>query len=291
VIDPRPYEVAMQQAHGQLVQAQAQLKESQIDLSRYATLLQQDSIASQQVDAQHALVSQYEGQVEADQAALNTAKLNLTYCHVVAPVTGRVGLRQVDPGNYVTPGDASGLVVLTQVRPITVIFTLSEDSVPDVAARIHSGATIPVDAYDRTQARKLASGTLDAIDNQVDPTTGTFKLRAVFANADESLFPSQFVNIRMLLNVQKGAIVIPTSAVEHGQMGTFVYVVKPDSTVASRAVTLGASEGERVAVNSGLAVGERVVSDGADKLREGMKVLVQAGAHRAAGGGAPAAQQ
>jgi len=276
VIDPRPYDVALQQAQGQLVEAQAQLKEAQIDLTRYETLSQQDSIATQTVDTQRALVSQYEGAVEADQAQIASAKLNLTYCHIVAPITGRVGLTQVEgAGNYVTPGDANGLVVLTQLKPITVIFTLPEDSVPDVLDRLHSGATIPVDAYDRSDSRKLASGTLATIDNQVDPTTGTFKLRAIFPNDDESLFPNQFVNIRMLLDVDKGAVVIPTSAIERGQPGTFVYVVKSDNTVTARPVTLGPTEGERVAVTKGLAVGERVVTDGADRLKEGAQVMVQ----------------
>jgi multidrug efflux system membrane fusion protein len=275
VIDPRPYEVAIQQAHGQLVQAQAQLKDAQINLTRYEKLSQQDSISTQQVDTQRALVSQYAGQVEADQAAINSAQLNLAYCHVTAPVAGRVGFRQVDAGNYVTPGDASGLVVLTQVKPTTVIFTLSEDSVPEVAARLHSGAVIPVDALDRTQTHQLATGTLSTIDNQVDSTTGTFKLRALFPNDDEALFPNQFVNIRMLLDIDRGATVIPASAIERGQPGTFVYIVKPDHTVTARTVKLGPAEGERVAVLSGLAVGEQVVTDGADRLKEGMLVTTQ----------------
>lgn len=276
VIDPRPYEVALQQDEGLLVQAEAQLKEAQIDLSRYETLSQQDSIATQTVDQQRALVNQYEGAVETDQAQIASAKLNLVYCHVTAPVAGRVGLTQVEgAGNYVTPGDANGLVVLTQLQPITVIFTLPEDNIPDVVARLHSGAKIPVDAYDRSDSRKLASGTLGTIDNEVDSTTGTFKLRAMFPNDDESLFPNQFVNVRMLLNVDSDAIVVPTSAIEHGQQGTFVYVIKADNTVTARPVTLGPTEGERVAVVSGLAEGERVVVDGADRLKEGAQVVVQ----------------
>jgi multidrug efflux system membrane fusion protein len=283
VIDPRPYEVATQQAHGQWVQAQAQLKDAQINLARYEKLSQQDSISAQQVDTQRALVSQYAGQVEADEAAVNSAKLNLAYCHVVAPVGGRVGFRQVDPGNYVTPGDANGLVVLTQVKPTTVIFTLSEDEVPDVAARLRAGATIPVEAYDRTQTRRLATGRLATIDNQVDATTGTFKLRALFPNDDEALFPNQFVNVRMLLDVDRGAIVIPTSAVERGQPGTFVYLLRPDHTVTARAVRLGPTEGERVAVLAGLAPGDPVVVDGADRLKEGMAVIVQEPAARPPG--------
>jgi multidrug efflux system membrane fusion protein len=276
VIDPRPYQVALEQAQGQLQQAKAQLEEAKIDLARYVTLGKQDSIAQQQIDAQRALVTQDEGIVQTDQAAIDSAQLNLTYCHIIAPVSGRVGLRQVDPGNYVTPGDANGLVVLTQIKPITVIFTLPEDNIPAVAARLRTGARIPVDAYDRTQTVKLASGTVSTIDNEVDPTTGTIKLRALFANDDGSLFPSQFVNIRMLLDTDIGATVIPTSAIERGQQGSFVYVVKPDNTVTARTVTLGPTEGERVAVVSGLNLGERVVVDGADRLREGGKVIVQA---------------
>lgn len=275
VIDPRPYQVALEQASGQLQQAQAQLKEAQVDLGRYETLAQQDSIAKQQVDSQRALVSQYQGLVVTDQAAIDSAKLNLTYCHIVAPVTGRVGLRLIDSGNYVTPGDSSGLVVLTEVKPMSVLFTLPEDNVPEVAARIHSGATLTVDAYDRSLTKKLATGTLGTVDNQVDTTTGTFKLRAIFANEDESLFPQQFVNIKMLLDVARGATIISTSAIERGQQGTFVYLVKPDDTVTATPVTLGPVDGERVAVLSGLAVGALVVVDGADKLKEGMQVVVQ----------------
>jgi multidrug efflux system membrane fusion protein len=276
IVDPRPYQVALEQAQGQLEQAQAQLKEAQADLARYQTLASQDSIAKQQVDAQAALVSQDQGLVQTDQAAIDSAKLNLTYCHVTAPVSGRVGLRQVDIGNYVTPGDSNGLVVLTEIKPITVIFTLPEDNMDQVAARLHSGATLPVDAYDRTESRRIATGSLTAIDNEVDPTTGTFKLRATFANDDESLFPSEFVNARMLLDVDRGAVVIPTSGVERGEQGTYVYLVQPDSTVTARTVTLGPTEGERVAVISGLSVGDRVVVDGADRLKEGMDVIVQA---------------
>jgi multidrug efflux system membrane fusion protein len=283
VIDPRPYQVALEQAQGQLQQAQAQLKEAQVDLGRYETLAQQDSIAKQQVDSQRALVSQYQGLVVTDQAAIDSAKLNLTYCHVVAPVTGRVGLRQVDAGNYVTPSDANGLVVLTEVKPMSVLFTLPEDNVPEVIARLHAGSTLPVEAYDRSLSTKLASGTLSTIDNQVDTTTGTFKLRAIFANEDESLFPQQFVNIKLLLDVARGATIISTSAIERGQQGTFVYLVKPDDTVTATPVTLGPVDGEHVVVLSGLAVGDLVVVDGADKLKEGMQVVVQTAA------GAPAA--
>jgi multidrug efflux system membrane fusion protein len=278
--------VALEQAQGQLLQAQAQLAEAQADLSRYVTLSGQDSISRQQVDAQRALVAQDEGLAKTDQAAVDNANLNLAYCHVTAPVAGRVGLRQVDPGNYVTPGDANGLVVLAQVQPISVIFTLPEDNIPRIAARMHSGAEIPVLVFDRTQTNQLASGTLATIDNEVDTTTGTIKLRAVFPNDDESLFANQFVNVRMLLDVDQDATVIPTSAVELGQQGSYVYVVTSNNTVAAQNVTLGPAEGERVAVLSGLDLGDRVVVDGADKLKDGQAVIVQdptaqggAGAH------------
>jgi multidrug efflux system membrane fusion protein len=275
VIDPRPYAVALEQAQGQLLQAQAQLAEAQADLSRYITLAKQDSISNQQVDDQRALVAQDEGLVKTDQAAVDSANLNLTYCHIIAPVTGRVGLRQVDPGNYVTPSEPNGLVVLAQVQPISVIFTLPEDNIPQIAARLHSGAQFPVIAFDRSDTKQLASGTFATIDNEVDTTTGTIKLRALFPNADESLFANQFVNVRMLLDVDQDAIVIPSSAIELGQQGSFVYVVTADSTVAAHNVTLGPAEGERVAVLSGLDLGDRVVIDGADKLKDGQAVIVQ----------------
>ncbi|KAB2649178.1 MAG: MdtA/MuxA family multidrug efflux RND transporter periplasmic adaptor subunit [Verrucomicrobiota bacterium] len=276
LIDSRPYQNTLHQAEGQILQAKSQLKEAQLDLERYQSLAKQDSIAKQQVDAQLALVNQYTGLVQTDQAAIDSAKLNITYCHIVAPVDGRVGLRLVDAGNYVTPGDAGGIVVLTQVKPITVVFTLPEDYVPSVAARIRTGDSIEVEAYDRTQTRKLATGVLENIDNQVDTTTGTFKLRAIFTNEDEALFPNQFVNIRMLLNTESGGIVVPTSSIERSQTGSYVYVIGEDNTASVRAVTLGSSEGERVAILTGLKIGDRVVSDGADKLREGAQVIIQA---------------
>jgi multidrug efflux system membrane fusion protein len=288
VIDPRPYQNALEQAEGQLLQAQSQLKEAQVDLERYHTLASQDSIAQQQVDSQAALVTQDQGIVRVDQAAIDTAKLNLVYCHIVAPVSGRVGLREVDPGNYVTPGDSSGLVVLTQLTPISVIFTTAEDDIPAVAARLRAKAVLPVDVYDRTQTKKLDTGQLETIDNEVDPSTGTFKLRALFPNAHEQLFPNQFVNARMLLDVDRGAVVIPTSAIERGEQGDFVYLVK-DDTASVQPVTLGPTEGERVAVIKGLAVGDLVVTDGADKLKEGMAVIVQSPAAAAPGAGGPPA--
>lgn len=274
VIDPRPFENALAQASAQRQQAQSQLAIARADLERYEKLAQLDSIAKQQVDTTRSQVSQAEGAVKVAEAAVATANLNLTYCHIKAPFTGRVGLRQVDPGNYVTPGDANGLVVLAQTKPITVIFTLPEDNMPGIAAQLHGGARLPVDAYDRTQTKKLESGTLLTIDNQIDPTTGTFKLRAEFANEDETLFPNQFVNVKLLVNTLHDAVVIPASAVERGQKGTFVYLVTPEETATARDVTLGPNEGEMIAIESGLKVGDRIVTDGADRLKEGQKVIL-----------------
>lgn len=275
LIDPRPYQVSLEQAEGNLMQAQAQLAEAKLDLERYKQLSTQDSISGQQVDTQSALVHQDEGLVKVDQAAIDNAKLNLAYCHVTAPVDGRVGLRLVDQGNYVTSGDANGLVVLTQLHPITAVFTLPEDNVPEVAKQMKLGQPIQVDAFDRTVTTKLASGTLATMDNVVDPTTGTIKLKANFANQDDALFPSQFVNIRMLLTTLHDVLIIPTSAIERGEQGTFVYLVQPDSTVTARTVQLGATEGEKVQVLGGLQPGDQVVIDGADRLKEGTAVEVQ----------------
>src|SRR5690242_7741155 len=247
-IDPRPYQLALNQAQGQLLKDQALLKNAQIDLARYRTLVAQDSLAKQQLDTQASLVAQYQGVVRTDQAMVDNAKLNLQYCRITAPVTGRVGLRLVDQGNYVTVGEATGLVVITQMQPITVVFPLPEDNLPAIVKRMRSGAQLAVTAYDRTQTTKLATGTLTTIDNQIDPTTGTFKLKAQFANDDEGLFPNQFVNVQLLVDTLHDVTTIPTSAVQRGAPGTFVYLVKPDDTVTVRPVKLGPSAGERVAV-------------------------------------------
>jgi membrane fusion protein, multidrug efflux system len=220
-------------------------------------------------------VSQYQANIISDQAQIDNAKLNIAYCHIVAPISGRVGLRLIDQGNYVTAGDATGLVVITQLQPISVVFTTAEDNLPQIQKRLRAGATLPVTAFDRTGTTKLSVGALKTIDNQIDTTTGTVKLRAEFADDDDSLFPNQFVNVRLLVDVQRDATVIPTSAVQRGAPGTFVYLINPDSTVAVRPVTLGVGSGERVAVSSGLSPGDRVVIDGADKLRNGAKVTVR----------------
>ena len=276
VIDPRPYAAVLEQAQGQLLQAQAQYQEAQIDLERYVTLSTQDSISKQQVDAERALVSQYQGMVKQNQGTVDNATLNLGYCNITAPISGRVGLRLVDQGNYVSPGDSTGIVILAQVKPITVIFTLPEDNIPQVLKQVRNpNSRVTVDAYNRDNTAKLASGVLSTIDNTVDPTTGTFKLRATFPNDDEALFPSQFVNVSMLIDVLHGATVVSTSAIERGQQGSFVYVVGADNKVAATSVTLGITEGERVAVLTGINPGDKVVVDGADRLKDGMEVDAQ----------------
>src|SRR5580704_5960636 len=271
-IDPRPYQVALAQAEGQLAKDQALLKNAELDLVRYRTLVAQNSIARQQLDTQAALVQQDRGVVQSDQAQVDAQKLNLTYCRITSPVTGRVGLRQVDPGNYVQTSDASGLVVITQLQPISVIFTLPEDNLPVVMRRTRGGATLAVTAFDRTGATKLDTGRLDTIDNQIDTTTGTVKLRAIFDNPDQSLFPNQFVNVQLLVDTVHDATLIPNAAIQRGPPGTFAYVVKPDETVTAQPVALGPADDKQTAVTKGLEPGQLVVTDGADRLKEGAKV-------------------
>ncbi len=277
-VDPRAFQVQLDQAEGQLIKDQALLANARIDLERYRTLFQQDSIAKQQVDTQAALVLQYEGTVRSDQAMVDNARLQLSYARITAPISGRLGLRQVDPGNIVHAADANGVVVITEVQPITVVFTLPQDNLPALMRRMKSNAKLAVEAWDRGFRAKLGSGELLTVDNVIDITTGTVKLKAKFANADLALFPNQFVNARMLLDTRKGVVTIPGAALQRGSQGSFVYVVKDDDTVSVRPVKLGPGDGERVAVESGLAAGERVVVDGMDRLREGARV--QAGARR-----------
>src|SRR5690349_1556140 len=278
-IDPRPYQVALQQAEAQLAKDQALLKNAQLDLQRYNTLVAQNSIAKQTRDTQVSLVAQYEATVKADQANIDAQKLNLTYCRIVSPVTGRVGLRQVDAGNYVQTSDPNGIVVVTQLQPISVIFTLPEDNLPQVMKRVRSGASLPVTAYDRTGATELAKGRLDTVDNQIDTTTGTVKLRAIFDNEQEILFPNQFVNVKLLVNTLQNSDIVPNAAIQRGAPGTFVYFVKPDHTVAVQKVKLGPTDGQRVAILSGLQSGEAVVVDGTDRLRDGAKVTADSADH------------
>jgi len=274
-IDSRPYEQQLANAQGTLVRDQALLTNARLDLERYRTLVKQDSIPRQQLDTQDSLVHQLEGTVKSDQSQVDTAKLNISYCFIVAPVTGRVGLRQVDEGNYVQTGDANGIVVLTQLQPITVVFTLPEDSVPAVMKQLGAGATLQAEAYDRSMTTKLATGVLATVDNQIDTSTGTLKLKAQFDNTDGALFPNQFVNIQLRVETLHDATVIPTAAVQRGAPGTFVYLIKPDDTVTVQTIKLGPAEGERVSVRSGLSVGDRVVVDGADKLRDGAKISLR----------------
>lgn len=283
-IDPRPYQISLANAEGQLARDQALLATARLDLKRYQTLLSQDSIASQQVDTQASLVKQYEGTVKSDQANIDTYKLDLTYARITAPVSGRVGLRQVDPGNYVTPGDTNGIVVLTQLQPISVIFTTSEDNLPSIMKPLRAGTKMSVSAYDRSNTTLLESGFLQTIDNQIDTTTGTVKLRASFTNDDQSLFPNQFVNARLLVDTIHNAVIVPTSAVLNGSQGSYVYVIKPDNTVTVRLVKVGPVDAERTSIASGLAVGERVVTDGSDRLREGSKITIPAEHPRHASG-------
>ncbi|MET3620767.1 MdtA/MuxA family multidrug efflux RND transporter periplasmic adaptor subunit [Burkholderia ambifaria] len=292
-IDPRPYQVALETAEGTYARDAALLATARLDLKRYQTLLSQDSIASQTVDTQASLVKQYEGTVKTDQAAIDSAKLNLTYARITAPVSGRVGLRQVDPGNYVTAGDTNGIVVITQMQPMSVIFTTSEDNLSQILKQVNAGKKLSVTAYNRNNTVPLETGSLETLDNQIDTSTGTVKLRATFDNKEGLLFPNQFVNTRLLVDVLRNATIVPTAAVLTGSIGQFVYIVKPDNTVTVRKVTIGPVDGERTSIVSGVALGERVVTDGSDRLREGAKITIPAdkpkGASGAHGAGAGAA--
>ena len=275
-IDSRPYEATLAQARGQLARDEAMLKGAQVDLARYQGLAAQNAVPHQTLDTQTALVAQDQGTVEADRATVKSAEVNLQYCRILSPLDGRVGLRQVDQGNYVTPGDANGLVVITQLQPISVLFTVPEDNLQAISKRIQAGAVLPATAYDRGGANKIADGTLQTFDSQIDPTTGTIKLRAQFPNESKTLYPNQFVNIRLLLDTHKDVTTMTTAGIQRGVPGTFVYLVNADSTVSVRPVQLGVTDGDRVEVRSGLAPGDRIVIDGADKLRDGAKINVRA---------------
>ena len=281
-IDSRPYEAALAQANGNLARDEALLKGAQVDLTRYQGLAAQNAVPRQQLDTQTALVAQDQGTVEADRAAVKAAQVNLQYCHIVSPLDGRVGLRQVDQGNYVTSGDASGLVVITQLQPISVLFTLPEDNIQTVLKRMQGGTVLPAAAYNRSGANKIADGVLQTFDSQIDPTTGTIKARAQFANDNKLLYPNQFVNIRLLVDTHKDVTTMSTAGIQRGVPGTFVYLVNTaDSTVSVRPVKLGVTEGERVEVLSGIVPGDRIVIDGADKLRDGAKINVRSEADSA----------
>ncbi len=274
VIDPRSYRVALDEAEGTLQQNQAQLRNAEIDLQRYRDLFAEDSIARQTLDTQQALVNQYRGTLKANQASVDQAKLNLQFSQVRAPIGGRLGLRQVDVGNQISTGDTAGLVVITQVQPINVVFSLPEPQLPLIRQQLTSGKPLPVEAFDRNQQMALASGALASIDNQIDITTGTLKLKARFDNNDEALFPNQFVNVRLLAQTLPQVLVISANAVQRGSQGSFVYVLDGDNRVSMRTVTLGVTAEERLQVLSGLEAGERVVTEGVDRLRDGMQVKV-----------------
>jgi multidrug efflux system membrane fusion protein len=271
-IDPRPFQAQLMQAEGQLLRDEALLKNAQLDLERYQTLLEQDSIAAQQTATQEALVRQYRGTVETDRGLIADAKLQLTYTRITAPFTGRLGLRLVDKGNIVKTSDTNGLVVLTQIQPITVVFTLPEADLPAVMKRLRAGETLPIEAYDRSGNTRLSLGKLVAVDNQIDIATGTIRFKAQFDNKDHALFPNQFVNVRMTVDTLRDVTIIPAAAIQRGTPGAFAYVVKEDKTISVRPLKLGPAESEKVAVLEGLKPGEQVVVDGIDKLREGARV-------------------
>lgn len=271
-IDPRPYEVQLQQAEGQLAKDESALQNARVDLARYQALVAQDAISRQQLDTQAAAVVQIEAAIRSDQAQVASARLNLTYCRITAPITGRVGLRLVDSGNMIHAADPNGLLVITQVQPIAVVFTLAGDQLPPVLKQLRAGKSLAVEAWDRDVKTRLAEGRLDAVDNQIDPATGTVKLKAVFANADFGLFPNQFVNARLVVDELRGAVLIPTAALQRSPQAAYVWVVKADSTAEMRTVEAALTEGEETAVRKGLAPGEVVVVDGTDRLQNGSPV-------------------
>lgn len=275
-IDPRPFQLAQAQFEGQLIHDQGLLDQARKNLVRFQTLLKQESIARQQAEDQAFLVTQYEGSVKTDQAQIDTQKLNLVYAHIVSPIDGRVGLRLVDAGNYVQTTD-TGIAVLTQLQPISVIFIVPEDDIPPIVEAVRAGKTLQVTAYDRANVNLLAVGKVATLDNQIDTTTGTVKLRADFDNLDDKLFPNQFVNARLLLKSLHGVVTVPSNAVQRGAPGTYVYLIGADNTVSVRTVGLGALDGSMYAVNSGLSPGDRVVVDGTDRLRDGAKVVIASG--------------
>lgn len=293
-VDPRPFQVMLEQAEGTMARDQALLANARTDLQRYQTLLAQDAIPKQQLDTQAALVSQYQGTIKTDQANIDNAQLQITYSKVTAPISGRIGLRQVDPGNIVHASDANGLVIITQLQPIAVLFTIPQDNLPPVLKKLRAGVSLPVDAYNRDKTEKLDSGRLQTVDNTIDAATGTAKLKAVFNNANNSLFPNQFVNIRLLVDTLMGVVIVPEVAVQQGSNGPFVYIVGEDAKVRVQPVTVGVIEGNDAQILTGVNDGDAVVTDGTDKLQAGSKVRVRdlnapgaGGKGRKKGGGAP----
>ena len=276
IIDPRPFEVQLSQAQGALYRDQAQLRDVKLNVGRFAELVAQGIISQQQYDTQRALAEQLEGAVHVDQAQIDNAKLQIVYCHITAPVSGRIGLRQVDPGNMVHASDQNPLLVITQLQPIAVIFTLPEDNLPSVASHLRRNP-LPVEAYSRDDQTKLATGTLQTIDNLIDPSTGTGRLKAVFDNKDDALWPNQFVNVRLMLEVRNSSTVMPAAAIQRGPQGTYVYVAKSDKTVEVRPVSVALTQGNLAAIDRGISPGEVVVTDGQDKLQAGSKIEPRAG--------------
>ena len=276
LVDPRLYEATLTQDEGNLQRDMNLLHQAQLDNARYQLLLRQKSIASQTAEDQAFVVGQYQGNVLTDQGQIASARQNIAYCHIRSPIDGRVGLRQIDAGNYITTAETNGLVVVTQIHPISVIFTVPEDDIPPLQAQMKAGTTLAVDAYDRTNTQKLASGTVETIDNTIDTSTGTVRIRATFPNADETLFPNQFVNARLLLQTLHDAVLVPNGAIQTGPAGNFVYLVKADDTVEVRPVTTGTASQTEVVVTAGLAAGDRVVTDGTDRLKAGSKVTIPA---------------
>jgi multidrug efflux system membrane fusion protein len=286
-IDSRPYELLQAQYEGQLARDQGILSQAQLDLARYQKLSDQNSIARQQYEDQVWIVQQDIGTVKLDQAQVDQEKLNIQYCHIVSPVTGRVGLRQVDPGNYVQVSNSTGIAVVTQLQPITVIFSIPEDDLPEIMPQFYAGTPLTVTAYDRANLHQLAAGKVSAVDNQIDTTTGTVKVRAQFDNTDNALFPSQFVNARLLVETLQKVVTVPSSAIQTGSPGAYVYVINADNTVSVRQIKTGPVDGSLTAVNSGLSAGDHVVIDGTDRLRDGLHVIVapEAGQSAAPAGG------
>ncbi len=277
-IDARPYQAALAAAEGQLARDRAQLEAAKVDQTRYEALLKQDSIPRQQVDTQRALVRQLQGTTRSDESAVETARINLNYCRIVSPIEGRAGLRLVDLGNYVQPGDTGGVVVITKTKPISVIFSLPQDTIPQFIAKLREGKKLAVESYTRDGSQKIATGDLETIDNQIDTTTGTVKLRAMFPNEDEALFPNQFVNVKLIVDTLSDTALLPQAAVQLGAPGSYVYLVKPDNTVTVRPVKLGPGDDQRVAVLEGVSAGDQVVVDGADRLREGASIRISGAA-------------
>jgi len=286
-IDPRPYQVMLEQAEGQLAKDQAQLHDVQVDFGRYTTLYNEGVVPKQQVDTQEAQVGQFQGALKADQATIDNAKLQLVYSRITAPISGRVGLRLVDIGNIVHATDTTGLLVITQLQPISVIFTLPQDQLQQVLVKIRGGGVLPVQAYDRDDVTKIADGKLATIDNQIDPTTGTYKLKAIFSNENNVLFPNQFVNVHMLVDTKRNVVVVPTAAIQRGPQGTYVYVVSGGDSVKIRMVTVAQTSGTSIGVSSGLNAGDVVVIDGQDKLQNDSKIIANAAPTGGSAGGAP----